>query len=745
MPNHPSLLLQADKEQLRRAVALLGGPAFLLVVCPPALRPLALANLREQFPQLSEPVEASSSDDMLAVLTEQAERPDRILSLTLGHDAAGALEALNWHREKLLKGGPVILWLDDESAVRQLRESAPDAFSFRATFLILRGGMTVTLGEAKESERIPRLQRQLKRAESPLERAKISLLLADELRLSERLDDAISVARKALDALIFIENNHKKPPRLPSLAHSNELNVHSSEHTLYGIKSEVDRGKSDSKFEHGEAVGKEVQFYKISAYYQMANLFMSQGRLLQAFFWLNRVVSEIDLINLGDTLPANARSLANLSFPIFGNLKFSSESLEMLKRYGLDPDTGLHIFRRKLIVDRYRGNWDSDPFKLGFGKYLKFSESFGRALFLIELGMIFQMTGNFPKALAAFGESHLLLNSYGFPIGVIADCWLVQGEVEISDYYYSLSGATAGIPALVSAKGDPALALALLASALKEKIALKQDGHCFDLCEDFAAIALEASPIYDISAELEQGVALLDEMERVFRAEPEVEIPSWFVLRILWYRAAMLALLPGRLSSAIELAEQATSLAREELPDLLPETGRAQVEYLLAADRLEDGLALIAEVEPVAASREFLKERARLLENKIVAMVRRGDDPAAITSVEQEFRRALEAMGAPRPTAEALLRLASKLPPSTTTPDPSALAEEAHELFVAMPMPAQEAHCMEILADVLAARGQVEDARIRYSAIKKRLERYGLRLRLPLIEKKLAALASASS
>ena len=55
-----------------------------------------------------------------------------------------------------------------------------------------------------------------------------------------------------------------------------------------------------------------------------------------------------------------------------------------------------------------------------------------------------------------------------------------------------------------------------------------------------------------------------------------------------------------------------------------------------------------------------------------------------------------------------------------------------------MPIPAQEARCLEAMGDVLAARGDPAAARARYLEAKGICERFGLGLRVPLLDTKLA-------
>lgn len=114
-------LLHADEEQLDRAViALRGGTGFVLALCPPELRPEAEARLRDRITGLtpSEQVVVSSEDEMLSALVEQVGQSHRLLSLVLERNVDAALDALNLHREKVLKGGPVILWLEHVASLQ---------------------------------------------------------------------------------------------------------------------------------------------------------------------------------------------------------------------------------------------------------------------------------------------------------------------------------------------------------------------------------------------------------------------------------------------------------------------------------------------------------------------------------------------------------------------------------------------------------------------------------------------------
>jgi hypothetical protein len=118
----------------------------------------------------------------------------------------------------------------------------------------------------------------------------------------------------------------------------------------------------------------------------------------------------------------------------------------------------------------------------------------------------------------------------------------------------------------------------------------------------------------------------------------------------------------------------------------------------------------------------------------------RANNPAAdIEDRIKSLRETLASSDSPRLTAEQLLDLASGLPATSTIPDPLLLADEALDLFAAMPYPAKQARCMEVAGDILGARGDTEAAQRRYRAAQAVLERFQLPLRIPTLEAKVNA------
>ena len=213
-----------------------------------------------------------------------------------------------------------------------------------------------------------------------------------------------------------------------------------------------------------------------------------------------------------------------------------------------------------------------------------------------------------------------------------------------------------------------------------------------------------------------------------------------YAIRLFEIRAEVL-IRTERAPEALEIARRGFDLARTICADLIPEGGRELADHLLRVSKPDDALAVLAEVEPQAADRGMLKELARIRAARVLALVLLNQSPDVIKPAMTALREALESTGAPRIKAETLLELAIRLPPTTTLPDPLAIATEIHALFVEMPIPAKEARSLELAGDVLAARGKPAEAKRRYVMAHGILERRGLGLRLPLLQTKITQLS----
>jgi tetratricopeptide (TPR) repeat protein len=190
-------------------------------------------------------------------------------------------------------------------------------------------------------------------------------------------------------------------------------------------------------------------------------------------------------------------------------------------------------------------------------------------------------------------------------------------------------------------------------------------------------------------------------------------------------------------AEAIQLATIALDRARASWADAVPMHARMLAGHLVHAGRCDEARAVLDLAIPEAEAERHLRELARLRVLAVAVLARTGAPAdAAMTSL----RATLDETDAPRIVAEALLELALLLPPETARPDPLDLLDEAHALFVDMPIPGQEARCLDAMGDVLAALGDAAGARRRYLAAQGTYERYGLGLRLPLLAARLARL-----
>ena len=239
--------------------------------------------------------------------------------------------------------------------------------------------------------------------------------------------------------------------------------------------------------------------------------------------------------------------------------------------------------------------------------------------------------------------------------------------------------------------------------------------------------------IAKIAIELE----VAEEVSRTFTGNEQL---SWGTIRFLDLRAAVLDR-TNSYSEAFILAQRAFDLARSTCTELMSECGRILAHHFFRIVKYEDALSILAEVEPVAVGFGMLGEVAHIRAARVLALVLSNRPSITIEPAMTALREALESTSAPRIKAEILLNLAIRLPPTTTLPDPLALASETHALFVEMPMPAKEARSLELAGDVLAARGKPAEAKRRYLMAQGILERRGMGLRLPLLATKIEQLS----
>ncbi len=701
-----SHLLHADEEQIDRALPAIGdGTAFIVAVCPADVRQAALRYLGTRLTglTLADPVEVGTPDEMFGALAEQAERKERVLPLTLGRDVLGAFDALNLHREKVLKGGPVILWLDDVEHLRTMRERAPDAYSFRTTMMLLRGdGGVLPMAPTEESEKIAALRKRLKRARTPFIRAAEGLNLAEALRSVGKLNEAAEVARAALLAM-------------PHAATDEERN----------IRSILCRS--------------------------LALIEIWRGSFAQGHFWLKRGLAELEAFSsYTKSLEMRVRILAEWLGPIGGYDRTRVlAALSLVRRFGLP----LRQYGRALSscaqiavvqgdLQRARDFLEEEGARAVVASDITVRRSLTQGDLLFRAGKLAEAETEYRSAAATASIDSLS----GRPAANrLLSCMGTRGELDATerlahdeDTSTTAWGTRRHTRAmLATVRGD-------IDDARLEFHALyvdaKREGRDGDILQIFSGIvnaALETHRAHRLSSETMASILSDLEMARDVVLELSgSDGPEWYQIRLNSEFAQVLRI-AGKTDEALDILRQTLELARNTYPDLVPETGRILADHLLYARMFDEVLPLIDETEPVAAEKGFLEERARLIANRVLALVGKNTPHESIQVQMDSLRDALAATDSKRITAETLLPLAERLPPATTFPDPISLADEAHRLFVAMPIPAEEARCLEIIGDVLVVRRQYADALARYGTARGRLERHGLLLRVPLLDEKI--------
>jgi tetratricopeptide (TPR) repeat protein len=684
-------LLHADEEQIDRAsIAIADGTAFIVALCPPEARPAALTYLGTHVKHLAFPesVEMGTADEMFAALSEQVEQKNRVLSLTLGRDVLGSFDALNLHREKVLKGGPVILWLDDVATLRTMRERAPDAYSYRTTMMVIRGDGGALAGPSKEeSEHIATLRKRLKRARTPLARADEALDLAGALRASGRVEEA----------------------------------AESAHYGLLGITNP----REDSDFMARALLCREL-----------STIHHNRRQRAQSLHWARRASVEVEPVSLTKSLRARAAIWGTWPGPYnTRDRRMIGEALSLVHRFGLPMRDHYQVLLATADIALAQGNIPKLRSLAAQEREHRSLEPMANYWALVLDADLFLRKGALLDAERSYriAADYALANalSVGMANSRVVHCMVLRGELDAADRL---------MPRLFTllARGAVDDALLLQNNWMAVAIEGQIDGDIFDVTARIAEIALSAHHAQRLS--LQQIESILSDLELAHDVIMELsgpDGPEWYPIQLRSRRAEVLRI-AGKPAEALDLLRQTLDLARKTYPDLIPETGRALVDHLLYAHQFDEALVLIDEIEPIALEKEFLEERARLVADRILALVGKNTAAEEIAPHVHELRSALAATDSKRITAETLRHLAERLPTTTTFPDPISLADEAHRLFVAMPIPAEEAMCLEIMGDVLASRGQIEEAKMRYANARGRLERHGLLLRVPLIEEKLS-------
>jgi tetratricopeptide (TPR) repeat protein len=681
----------------RRVVAFLVGEA--------TVRPAVLAYLRERSGvTVPEPVTLADPDQTLDVLLQvNAGKPSDVWPLLVDHTAPNVLRALNWHREKLRRGASVLLWIEGVEGLRALRGMAPDAYSFRDMMITVQGEEPVpVVPPDAESMEVQHRRVTYSMARAPEDKAEAASELVNSLRRYWSNSEARSIAHEALAAL-------------PSDTYTSE-SARITRARLYFHISCVTEGNA----EHFRACQRGIDELEGLASpeaqdWRIALLAMTVSRLGVDHRSVLRALAELQPVNEQPQVRNQVLRGCAWSWTEHGNVLQAGKLL----REALAVDD-LSRFNLSLTLN------DQGRLDLAAGRIARAEEQYRTAYELAEQ--------------AGLGTSRPALG--------LASCSQLRGELDVArNILREIAAQPQNIAAeqfsarrrlaeITLEEGNIAAALTDLRTLLHDAASRRNDGDLYRTAVTYAS-SLRAAHEADRlpPADLTDADAELDVAEDVALSIAGADIP-WYTILFPALRAEVLSLRPDRLPEAISLTTAALDRARALWPEAAPMHARMLVAHLVRAGRLDEARAALAIAEPEAEAERHLRELARLRAHA-VAVLACGAPASEIDAKLAALRATLDETGAPRIAADTLLELAQLLPPTSSRPDPLALLDEAASLFADMPIPAQEARCLETMGDVLAACGDPA-ARARWLEAKGTCERYGLGLRVPLLDAKLA-------
>lgn len=671
-----------------------GRRVVAFVVCGPDLCPAARAYITKQSShEVPAPEHVTDAERMLTLLhSTTGSPPDRVLSVRLDGGAGPPLEVLNQHRDKLRLGASVLLWLDDEAALRMVRQLAPDAFHFRDV-------VVGVVGEPAEPVKPPEpgdLELQLARtrhsaAAGPVERAWEAAILAGLLDQRGRNDEALAVVEEALWAVSRIEDDPEA-----RLARAR----------LHGVHAEAQVHVRSVDARHHVRAG-------LAALGPDSSPETDEERV---WLWIT------------------ARSPLGVEASV-------AHELAKLTREGSVGQLALLLsaIRSSEVLAR-KGDLRGAAALLEEDSALSHLSTHNRSALLAARGRVAMETGNLTLARALFEEAATFTSpeQRGGPKhrADLAVCLHLQGE--LAEARSRVGPRTGEMFEMLLDEGNVAAALLGVESLIQQAASAHQDRPLYDLCRTYTSTLARAHDAERLSlADLARADATLSAAEATALAIADDSVP-WYRVLFAGMRAEVLALRPEHLDQASALLGSAFRVASAEWHDAAPAHARALAHVLIHARRFEDAARVLELAIPEAEGQRHLRELARLWAAKIVLLCATRATTSARRDAHVQLVRVLEETAAPRITAEVQLELGRLLPEAEVADEPDVLALllDAADLFAKMPMPVQQSRCLEAAGDLLTARGDTRGAARRYDSALTLLSRRGLGLRAPLLRRK---------
>lgn len=698
-PTHQ--LLVRDRQNLDRVAKHLkrDDHAFFCVVCAPSLVHLTIEYLRDKSGKdVPLPVHVAKQDAMLALLGQLEAAPaSAVFSVHLAAADVDAWTALNWNREKLLRGGRLLLFVDSIDDVAAFHQHAPDAYSFRESVFAIEGAPAgAPDANADQGEpfdvRTARMLYELKKR--PEERAEAAFRWVKALYERRRIEEAAKVAEEAL-ALIPRKNFH-------------ELSHRRMRIVLYDVLEMVQ---------------------------------YATGQTVDCFRTCQRGLRDIgvDLVKTMTSLKLNFELHASES-PLGVDRDIRRWSIKELPGKTIQNN----VRRTLASSESARGQ-----FRAAHGRYDEVLSADNpitvRAEVYSSRARMHSARGHFRRAHQELREADMCALRAGAnrKFGRFTETRLLVAEGEL-DAARSLAASHDDGPrhlaTITAQSGDISSALDHFDTALTQHVDKQQDSDVFWTCVNLHSCLAKVPALS--RKDLDRAFALVESA-----AQKLIDLanhhPVWYDVLVPGLRAQMLSLYDDRHDDAVAAAKRAVFQARSSWPQALARSLRIHGDCLARAGRWKEMGAVLLDGMKAARDDDDLIELATLQAYDLALFVRKKASQNFIDTARRVLEETFAEMDAPRVEGETWLGIAPYLPLEGGPLDVLAIAEHIHDLFTEMPMPEQASRAMEWLGDAHAARGDTKKAEGAYRMALAPLVRHGFGLRTDLIREKLGRVVNA--
>ena len=620
--------------------------------------------------------------------------PETVVALSPGEETAAILDVLNLHRERLrTEGARFVLWLDGREGLRSCVERAPDLYSFRDAVAVIEGAerqRAAVVEEEPESLRMARAAVDRRKDAKPLVRADAQWNLAQELRTSDREDEADRIIVEGLDVIA------SQQPR-------------TDEHRILIARLIYERSSLDTLF--SSAQRREMALSGLEAIEGAT----SPAALQQRAIILSAIEGPPDL---GFDLSAAQEAYALTRESDLGSLITGVIQMHL----------GKALLTRGDVIHAHRHLAES---REAVGVLV-----WNRGLIQACLGEVEFEAGRWDSALDCYGKA---LDDFAAK-GAQQNCEAVgaeraellakTGELSFALGVLDVSSETPGDLRHVSSTHGRLLARSRIELALgRVRDSLETAHRAVSLAGDHALADKHLSGVQALVLHLKEAwtAGAIDEAEAdgalkdlVVAQEIGVAMggsePPWYGILYRRARGDLLGVLPGRREDAIKVMREAFSIATGGCAELSAGVGRRLASLLGDEGRTEEATELLDRCEALADEHHLFTERCEISAVRLRVAVQSSGTGAVLNSRIQALREACEATGSVLTTARLLLESGRFLVEHGEQDLGRPLLHEARRIYRDLPWPEQEGRCLEALGNVVLARA--------------RYKQFGLELRL---------------